>query len=375
MSASNGKLKRFLVNLSLVGMGFVIAFVALEVVLQFLPVNGASKRLAVNADHPVLRYQPNRTFNWSTEWNFRQVNQVHVNNFGFVNTQDYDTASATPLLAVVGDSYVEAPMVPFEATYGGRLAAHLGTAARVYTFGISGAPLSQYLAYSDYARQTFKPQALVISVIGNDFDQSLARYNQREGHHLFAPDAQGALQLTRVDYIPSASKQFLRNFALARYLVGNIQVERLLAQWRYGDTEETAAARYVGNTFAQADSARVTASKRAVEAFFDELPGRSGLPPSQVLFVVDAMRPHIYEAEHRALAEGSFFDLMRRTFMAQATARGYGVIDMQQVFDARYQAEGQRFEWPHDNHWNAYGHEVVYESIVQSGFLARLTQQ
>ena len=375
MPASNGKLKRFLVNVSLVGMGFLIAFVALEVVLRFLPVNGASKRLAVNADHPVLRYQPNRTFTWSTEWNFRQVNQVHVNNFGFVNTQDYDTASATPLLAVVGDSYVEAPMVPFEETYGGRLAEHLGTAARVYTFGISGAPLSQYLAYSDYARRTFKPEALVISVIGNDFDQSLAQYNQREGHHLFAPDARGVLQLTRVDYVPSAAKQFLRNFALTRYLVGNVQIERLLAQWKYGDTEENAPARYVGNTFAQADSARVAASRRAIDAFFDQLPARSGLPPDQVLFVVDAMRPHSYDDEHRALAEGSFFDLMRRAFIAQATAQGYIVIDMQQVFEARYQAQRQRFEWSHDNHWNVYGHEVVYESIVQSDFLTRLTQQ
>ncbi len=371
MSGLEGKGKQVLTNALLVLMGFFVAFVALEVVLRFLPVTDAQKRLAVNAEDPVLRYRPKRTFTWSKGWNFRQVNQITINNFGFVNDQDYDTTSTTPLLAVVGDSYVEAFMVPFEETLTGRLAAHFGPRARVYSFAVSGAPLSQYLFYSDYVRRTFKPDALVIVVAGNDFDESLARYSTRRGYHLFTPDARGELVLTRVDFAPSPLKKFFRTFALARYIVGNLQIQGVVAQRRQNDASVSEAQRYVGNTLAEADTARVLDSKRAVDAFLEQLPARSGLPPSRIGFVVDGMRPHLYEDAQLAAAQGSFFDVMRRAFIAEARARDYHVIDMQTIFEGQHRIDGSRFEFSYDNHWNARGHEVVSGSVLESELLRR----
>jgi len=52
------------------------------------------------------------------------------NNAGFVDDQDYNASYEQPLLAIVGDSYVEAAMVSYVETLHGRLADQLAPRAR-----------------------------------------------------------------------------------------------------------------------------------------------------------------------------------------------------------------------------------------------------
>ena len=77
--------------------------------------------MPVNDADPILRFQPDRTATWSKGWNFSIVNTIHSNNYGFICDFDYDRDVDSPLLAVIGDSYVEAVMVPFQETITGRL--------------------------------------------------------------------------------------------------------------------------------------------------------------------------------------------------------------------------------------------------------------
>ena len=46
----------------------------------------------------------------------------------------------------------------------------------VYSFGMNGAPLSQYLAYAEHARDMYRPDALVIPIIENDFGESFRQF-------------------------------------------------------------------------------------------------------------------------------------------------------------------------------------------------------
>ena len=59
---------------------------------------------------------------------------------------------------------------------------------------------------------------------------------------------------------------------------------------------------------------------------------------------------------------------MRRHLIGNARANGFQVVDMQTAFVARYTADGKRFEWEHDGHWNALGHGACFEEITQRGF-------
>lgn len=353
----------------LVFFSITVPIFALEVGLRFLPVCEGTYRLPVNDENPILRFQPNRDLVWSKGWNFEISNEVKINNFGFVSNVDYVENGKESLLAIIGDSYVEALMVPFRETVAGRLNEYLGESARVYSFGVSGAPLSQYLAYSQYVRDKFHPDAMAMVIIGNDFDESLLKYNVKPGFHHFSENSLGGLHLKRVDYEPSLILSLARKSALARYLVINLEWGRRVNQLSNIGIKEHV--QYVGNTSSVSDFTRVADSKNAVDAFLENLPKFSGLEPHQLLFMVDGMRPHLYEVDDLQLARGSFVDGMRMYFMKKASAMGYEIIDMQPVFINHFKEYGKRFEYPSDGHWNSLGHEQSFDAIVRSGFLSR----
>ncbi len=130
-------------RLTAIAVGVLLPPLVLEVVLRFTPTISSLERRAVDRDNSTARDQPDREFTWPTGWFFYLVNRGRINGAGFVNAQEYVAETPEPLLAIVGDSYVEALMVPYEATIQGRLARELSARGRVYSFAMSGAPLSQ----------------------------------------------------------------------------------------------------------------------------------------------------------------------------------------------------------------------------------------
>lgn len=363
---------KFVANLIafLAGLGLVLAL--LEAVLRFLPVNEGSRVEPVNAESPIIHLQPNRTFTWSKFADFSMVNRVHANNYGFVNDQDYDPAAPLPLLAVIGDSFVEAAMVPYAETGHGRLAAALRGRMRVYSFGASGAALSQYLAYSDYARQAFAPRKLVVVVVGNDFDESLLTYKSTPGLHSFQRGPDGGPELVRLDFEPSLWVRLARHSRLALYLAHNLEIGAL--PQRLGQLLPARRnADFVGQTDADATPDRLADGRWAADAFLALLPGASGLAPRDILLVVDGARPSLYSPEELRRSEGSFFAQMRRHLLDRARERGFRTVDMETAFREEYRRGGRRFEFENDGHWNALGHEVFFREVLRSGLLDDLS--
>lgn len=374
--------------------GTLVPLGCLEVLLRTLPVYGGTRTLPVNEENPVIRLEPNREFVWSRDWNFSIVNDVRVNNFGFVSDVDYDPHAAGPLLAVIGDSYVEALMVPFRRTCTGRLASALNGTARVYAFGASGSALSQYLAFAEYARDTFRPDGLAVVVIANDYDESLVKYGHAAGKHQFVERRDGRLVLERNDFAVGPFHRLVRASALMRYMVGNLDAIGWMneatrrqpdagadegMQWfirsESGARGELDQAEPAEPGHAEREPSRETDSKRAVDAFLDRLPAASGLDPARIVFVVDGMRPQLYRDGGLERAAGSFPAVMRRYFLASASGSGYETIDLQPAFATHYDVHGERFEWPQDSHWNALGHELCFNVVTRSEVLGRLAGQ
>ena len=295
---------------------------------------------------------------------------MKINNFGFVNDLDYDPDAQSPLLAVIGDSFVEALQVPFRDTCAGRLATRLDGTARVYSFGASGAPLSQYLGYAQYARDTFRPDGLAIVIIENDYDQSLRGYGLKKGMHQFAEQRDGQLVLERTDISFRLRYRLVRASALARYVMANLgmtrgRVQRLLA----GENERELARQE------ELERTRLPDSKRAVDAFLEMLPEASGLEPGRIVFVVDGSRPRVYGDDaqgsaHEIYIDVDYVDVMRRYFMENARRRGFDTVDLEPAFVAHYSTHKERFDWPQDAHWNALGHEMCFEAAARSAMLS-----
>jgi hypothetical protein len=382
------KRKEFvLATITVIGTLLIMASIA-EVVLRFLPVATGFATVQVTAENSVFHFTPNRDWVYSRDWDLALANRGRVNNAGFINDQDYRKDGDTPLLAVIGDSYIEAASVRYPETLQGRLANSLEGELRVYSFAASGAPLSQYLIWARHSVREYGATALVINVVGNDFDESLAVYKTGPGFWHYVPDANQVLHLQLFEYRRSILGRLVPASALGRYLVFHLQVSnawtdlkgllvggltRFLSSSPKFKTDSTtvlvgAPTRSAGNTSSNPDSARIKNSLAAIDAFFRDITDFVGLPPNRVLFTIDGMRyPEAVEA-----ARGSYFEVMRRAFKSNAEALGYEVIDLDPLFFARYVTRGERFEHPRDGHWNATGHAVAAEAVMASKLIRQL---
>jgi hypothetical protein len=355
--------KKFLSSAAINAGLLVLPFLLLEGALRLLPVAYLPRILPVTAQAPVARFEPNVEYRWSRDWNFSIVTRKRSNNYGFIHAADYHPGERSPLLAVIGDSLVEANQVDAGKSVAELLHAALGAEGRVYSLAISGAPMSQYLAYAEFARDTFRPDAMAFVIAPNDFDESLLKYNGERRFHYFTQD--GALQ--RLDYELSSTKKVLRQSAVLRYVMHNLEAgQRLPALWQ--SLRGAGASAWSGEALER----RLADSYRAVEYFLDQLPGKSGLGRESIVFVLDPWRPAIYSAEAWSRAENGYYGRMPRYFAAQAAARGYEVIDLQPVFIRRRELHGATLEAaPTDSHWSALGHEVVAEELAKSAVFRR----
>jgi len=349
-----------LVNLAL----FVLPFVLLEGVFRLLPVSHLPHILPVTREAPVARFQPDVEYRYSRDWNFSVTTRKRSNNYGFIHASDYRPQEPAPLLAVIGDSLVEAQQVDAGKSAGELLDAALGGKGRVYNLGMSGAPLSQYLVYAQYARQTFGADAMAFVVAPNDFDESLLKYKRDRRFHYFADDG----TLRRLDYQLSDTRKILRQSAVLRFVMYNLEAgQRLEALWK------SMRGQLASVETGEALERRLADSRRAVDYFLDQLPAKSGLGRESIVFVVDPLRPAVYDEETRAQAEQSYYGRMTRYFAQAAAARGYEVIELARVFLPRHRRDGSRFEvGPSDSHWSPLGHRVVAGEIMKSGAFTRL---
>ena len=356
----------FLTVVMTVGLSLLIA----EVVLRFLPVNSGMRTVAVTAQSPVFHFTPNRNYLFSRDWNMALANHGRVNNAGFVNDQNYRKDDDLPLLAAIGDSYIEAAMLRYPDTLQGRLANALAGRLRVYSFGTSGAALSQYLIWARHAVVDYGAQFVLINVVGNDFDESHFKYQTGPGFWRYVPDSAGELHLRLFEYHPTILRELVLASALARYLVFNLKIGALwldLKTLLFGQPA-MAAPRYAGNTDADANASRVRDSLAVINAFFRDLPQYTGLPPSRILFAVDGVR----YPDAAAASSGTYFGIMRNAFLEKAISLHYDVIDLDPFFFEHYRRFAERFEFPQDGHWNSIGHGVAFNAVITSRFIERL---
>ena len=366
--------------------GSTVLWLALaEGICRLLPVHSGFEVQPVDAANPIIRLRANRDYLYSHGPFLTNLNRGHVNNYGFANDRDYEPADTRPLLAVIGDSYIEAAMVPYPQTLQGRLAARQDGHRRVYSFGSSGSSLLDYLYYAIYARQRFGAEWLVITVVGNDFDEMLLRYKQSPAFHYFTEQADGSLSPMLMEYHPAWWRTLLRRSALARYVVFNIGgtapiVGRLLDGARRLHLALTdpitranaAAQEFVGNSASDADPQRVELSKRATVWVLDHLPESVGLPASHVLLLMDGYR--VFEPDQIEAARQSFFGIMREYLIGEARRRGYEVGDMQEWFALGHRRNGAVFEFPDDGHWSTLGHDEAANAVMASGLYHRFTR-
>ena len=349
-------MKSFFKNAALVAASSLFMLLALEVFLRFLPVNDGFNFQPVNEAQPIYRAEPNKTITTSFDWDFKNARELKINNAGFRNDQDYIFQTDQPLIAIIGDSYVEAIQVDYKDTFYGRLSRDLENVSLVYSLGYSGAPLSQYLIWAKYAKETYGADYLVFNIVSNDFDESFEKYRTFEGFHQYNECSEGNICNKRNDYEIGPFRPIITSSALLRYLFFNVQVTLLQHRFSKNDGDQ----RYVANVLEKVNDEVIENSKLATDLFFDDL-SELGFGQDKIVFLVDG---RVYDMDETKF-DSSFFGQMREYFLETGKNKGYTTIDLRKHYANHFILNGQYFESAYDAHWNELGHEIAAEKLFE----------
>ena len=353
MKIAMSLINRLIKPLGFVCYSIVSTLILLELAFRILPTSDFfDLKPALSREDP-LRFFPDQELTYSLGWNFYQVSKKKTNNYGFVSPFDYEKLSQ-PDLVVVGDSYVEAMQVDDRSTVTAKIAS-ADTNLSVYSLGISGVPLSQYIEYIKFAEREFQPKAYVIVVVGNDFDESLCAFRRKDGIHCYDENF-------KKQFIPSEGRslafRILRHSALVRYIRLNLRLSKSHLLQVLNAEKSSARDQYAGNTKRNKSSDITLASKRAIDLFLEELKFVTNTKP--VTLVIDGDRQDIYAGTSR----DSYFNAMRDYLIEQSRKHLFEIVDMDVVFREHFQKYRQVFEFQTDGHWNGLAHGLAAEAVL-----------
>ncbi|MCB0098096.1 MAG: hypothetical protein KDE46_20325 [Caldilineaceae bacterium] len=321
-----------------------------ELVLSALPVIDGHVRSEDTKRWPLINYRPGTEYTYSRGWDFQTTQHGTVNNYGHL--APFDFVPGTPVVLVLGDSYIESKMNRYADTLQAQLAERYGGAVAVYGLGASGLSLADYLRLVEMASKTFDVVGVVIAMIDGDIQESMA---VRAGWARFVRDANGSWALR---YVATSRPQdsrllsWLKGRALYRYLRRNLGV----TPGQFSDLFDERAPE---------DSAELvrpaSVSPEVLEAsdyFLDHFAASAGVPPSCVAFVRDGERLSLYGVTTpRSVIDSP---ALVRHFTAEARERGYSVALLDDAFARFYATNKARLDyWPFDRHWNRHGHGVA----------------
>jgi hypothetical protein len=312
-----------------------------------LPVSDSLAVNNVNDQNPILHFQPSREVNIQTGFNFSHFNTKNINNYGYASDNDFlkggDLEKKT--IVVVGDSYVEALQVSNPNSFHGKLSTKRKDLA-LYPIGISGAPLSQYLAFAAFAQAEFSPDAYVFVIIENDFHQSWAKNKKAPGFHYFLDTG----MLERIDYEMSFFKKFIRNSAFIRYLILDLKISTQLAilNNKIFNLNEPS---FTNNNEILSDG------MLAIQHFFNNL--EQFFSDKPVILILDGDRRSIYKDElerPKDINENIWFNEMIKQSYEHSFIT---LIDLHSIFFNEWKVNKSHFNSTYDYHWNEKGHSVV----------------
>jgi hypothetical protein len=333
-----------------------VTFVLLELVVLrlWVPVDDVPVEQFDSA-HGILRYRPNQR---GVTYPDRDIGDpvpftVNADGWNSLHPRYESERNGKLRIAVVGDSYVAAFEVAPRASLAGQLEALLGQDhAEVYALGVRGAPLSEYLQIARYAVEAYRPDAVVIVIVHNDFDESyrlaVGRYTDAFLH--LAVDGENVEEILPRPYQEPAWQTWVRTrsrtfrFLFYRLGLGSQQLRSL-----YGAAAGRAQ-QFEANVDVRSLAGEEVRMHRVASYVFAELARLERSSGTPFVLLMDAPRDAICgrkdPRETRAYR-------MNRIAAEASAAAGLTFIDLTNEFERDYGAHHMRFDFAHDGHWNA----------------------
>lgn len=292
--------------------------------------------------------------------------EYRINEQGWNSPHEYDATKPQGVtrIAVVGDSFVEAFQVDYDASFPYLLerrlnAAGVGGPFQVFSYGHSGANLAQYVEIVRHSVVPASPDLVIVTVVHNDFQEALAGFSRVDNWSLERRD-DGWRALPPRPQENLALKRLLRHSALARFAIYNLSLHQRLFFLRA--MFQGRLRRFEANIDVEIP---VLSDPELLAGMLDHVVGElAALAESHgfdLLLVMDGHRQPIYAGED---PRSSTPQRLNEALAAAAGRRGVPLLDLTSAFESAWQRDGERFEFEIDHHWNALGHQVAAEALA-----------
>lgn len=331
---------RFYINILI---GLIVSVFALELFFQVVPVNSGIRMQETSAERPYSRYLANHEFTYSHGWSLLNARHGKTNREGFVNSPDLDNHGG---VLVIGDSFIEAFMLPYEQTLQGRLDAALGGNVRAAAAASNG--LADTVALLRHFGPQLRPATAVVFV--KPYELALLLNRVADGHNGFKR-AGGQIAIEHYPYRESALKSLIIRSALVRYVYYNLKFPYWLKDALKLPWQRPAAA-----------APQSVSDKAEVMGFYlAEL--RKAAAGARVILLIDGDRASLYAGKTSAQAKAMRDDVLLFEQLAQQQQLEF--IDMLPVFQRDWARNHRRLDYlPVDAHWNDAGHALAAQQVL-----------
>jgi hypothetical protein len=339
--------------LGLVAAGVIGFLLLLEAMFRLLPVS-TSTLTGYYFDPHILTYPAHHEWRSATGWDLRNAQVMRSNNFGFV--AEHDFVRNEHAIALIGDSYVEASMLPAADRLGAQLERALKGRRPVYAMGSPGTALLDYAERVRFARQRLGIRDVVILMERGDVRQSLCGSGNV---HYACLEPQSLAAATDRRHSPTLVKRLLRHSALAQYLTSQLKLEPMRLWTRlFSRTSPVGPAPPSGSAGSVGAS---ESSFRVVDAVFRAFMERvQTSTPGRTVIVLDSPRHGGAMTSTRETSE-------RRYFLSLARGAGFAVVDTEPLYRAHYQRSSLSLDVsPQDGHLNSLGLQIIAQAAAKA---------
>jgi lysophospholipase L1-like esterase len=343
-------MRDFIKNIILVTVpSLIVILIILEFFFRFAFKASQSPNYIHDNTYNITKYQPNTNGQYTVGPACYKMGKWNINNEGWNNYNQYDSLQKSPLIAVIGDSYIEAFQVNADEHVSSLLQKRLPN-SRVYSFGISGAPFSHYIHLANYVKNKFAPNLIIINVVHNDFDESLHTHNRTSIHASVNPN--DCATIPPKPYQTGITTRLLKKSALINYLVNNVHIYSIFNTAKIATSDSINA--NINTKAIVKDTAQIGAMLNCCLNDLKKLSNQTKL-----LIVMDGPRNDIYLNQHHKSSVLFLNQILAKACLQHKVP----FIDLSYSFANHYASNGQKFNFDFDGHWNALGHQVVADTL------------
>lgn len=348
-------------------LGALAMLAGVELLLRALPVSTAT-HTGYHIHPNILTNPPHHRWTMSTGWDLRDVQHMRANNHGFAAEHDFQPGSNA--IGLIGDSYVEAAMLPWADRPAAQLERALGGQRPVYALGGPGSSLLDYAERIRWAYETLGLRDFVVMMESTDASQALCNSGNVHARCL---DPERLTPVLQHRPPSGAAKDLLRESALAQYLVSQLKFTgaRLVSPdfWRSGAPAEHAPpTNTTAPTGAGEPNSLFVRQKAVIDAAVDEfLRNIVRLQGLRLVFAIDMNRRNL-EAGVQRPDEGYHVE-------QRLQAAGYTVVRGEAAYREHQRQSALRLDMgPHDGHLNAVGVRLLMTVAARAARENKITE-